>query len=146
MNTQPTVLAQLHHLYKNLMCDGVRDSADAKRIAQGLLGPAIEALERGTPATGGEPVGTVVHNTAADAQFAPRAVWPLNNFHDLPLGTKLYTSPQPVREPLSFAQKLDLISDCKGIRGKVIGDGQLFSLIEQVERHYKITGGQHDTE
>ena len=54
MTDKPTptdrALAQLRHLYNNLMCDGVRDSADSKRIAQGLLAPAIESLELGTPA------------------------------------------------------------------------------------------------
>lgn len=57
MNTQPTALAQLRHLYQNMLNGGVRDAESAKRIAEGLLGPAIEALERGTPATGGEPAG-----------------------------------------------------------------------------------------
>lgn len=56
MQTQPTALAQLRHLYQNMLNGGVRDTASAKRIAEGLLGPAIEALERGTPATGGKPL------------------------------------------------------------------------------------------
>lgn len=39
-------LAQLRHLYRNLIEGGVRDTAQAKRIAEGLLAPAIAALER----------------------------------------------------------------------------------------------------
>ena len=50
--TQPTdALAKLRHLYANMINGGVRDTASAKRIAEGLLSPAIEALEKwGTPA------------------------------------------------------------------------------------------------
>ena len=47
--TEPTELAQLRHLYQNMVNGAVRDTASAKRIAEGLLAPAIEALERGTP-------------------------------------------------------------------------------------------------
>lgn len=54
--TEPTALAQLRHLYQNMVNGAVRDTASAKRIAEGLLAPAIEALERGTPpAVVGEP-------------------------------------------------------------------------------------------
>ena len=48
----PEVIAQLRHLYRNLVEGGVRDTASAKRIATGLLGPVIEQLERKP-----EPVG-----------------------------------------------------------------------------------------
>lgn len=53
----PTALSQLRHLYQNMVNGAVRDTASAKRIAEGLLAPAIEALERATPpAVAGEPV------------------------------------------------------------------------------------------
>jgi hypothetical protein len=39
-------LAKLRHVYQNLVNGGVRDTASAKRIAVGLLEPAIEELER----------------------------------------------------------------------------------------------------
>ena len=56
--TEPTAIAQLRHLYQNMVNGAVRDTASAKRIAEGLLAPAIEALERGTPpAVAGEPIG-----------------------------------------------------------------------------------------
>jgi hypothetical protein len=45
-------LAQLRHLYANLMNGGVRDTASAKRIATGLLGPIIEKLENQRPVVG----------------------------------------------------------------------------------------------
>ena len=56
--TEPTTLAQLRHLYQNMVNGAVSDAASAKRIAEGLLAPAIEALERGIPpAVDGEPIG-----------------------------------------------------------------------------------------
>ena len=39
-------LAQLRHVYTNLMNGGVRDTASAKRIGEGLLAPVIATLER----------------------------------------------------------------------------------------------------
>ena len=47
--TDPRALAQLRHLYQNMVNGAVRDTASAKRIAENLLATAIEALERGTP-------------------------------------------------------------------------------------------------
>lgn len=38
-------VAKLRHVYENLINGGVRDTASAKRIAVGLLGPAIQVLE-----------------------------------------------------------------------------------------------------
>jgi hypothetical protein len=51
-------LAQLRHLYSNLLNGGVRDTASAKSIATGLLGPVIESLER-----------------ASEARAAPHPAW-----------------------------------------------------------------------
>lgn len=42
-----TALANLRHLYRNLATGGVQDAEAAKRIAEGLLAPAISALESG---------------------------------------------------------------------------------------------------
>lgn len=39
-------IAQLRHMYANMVNGGVKDSAAAKRIAEGLLAPVIESLER----------------------------------------------------------------------------------------------------
>ena len=40
-------LAQLRHLYHNMISGGVRDAGEAKTIAAGVLGPVIVALETG---------------------------------------------------------------------------------------------------
>ena len=48
-------LAQLRHLYRNLIEGGVRDTAQAKRIAEGLLAPAIAVLERAALASAAQP-------------------------------------------------------------------------------------------
>lgn len=65
--TEPTELSKLRHLYQNMVNGAVRDTASAKRIAEGLLAPTIEALERGTPpAVAGEPVAW---------RYRPSAVW-----------------------------------------------------------------------
>lgn len=42
--TQP--IAQLRHLYKNMVNGGVQNADSAKRVAEGLLGPAIATLEQ----------------------------------------------------------------------------------------------------
>lgn len=39
-------ISQLRHLYANMVNGAVKDSAAAKRIAEGLLSPVIERLER----------------------------------------------------------------------------------------------------
>lgn len=54
--TPTDALSKLRHLYANLTNGGVRDTASAKRIADGLLAPAIKALERGVPVVASEPV------------------------------------------------------------------------------------------
>lgn len=43
------LIASLRHLYQNMIDGAVRDTASAKRIATGLLGPVIEQLERAAP-------------------------------------------------------------------------------------------------
>ena len=49
LSAAPEAVAKLRHLYQNMVNGAVRDTASAKRIAEGLLAPAIEALERATP-------------------------------------------------------------------------------------------------
>ena len=49
LSAAPETIAKLRHLYQNMVNGAVRDTASAKRIAEGLLAPAIEALERDTP-------------------------------------------------------------------------------------------------
>ena len=45
LSAAPADIAKLRHLYANLKNGGVRDAAQAKRIADGLLAPIIERLE-----------------------------------------------------------------------------------------------------
>ena len=97
--TEPTALAQLRHLYQNMVNGAVRDTASAKRIAEGLLAPAIEALERGTPpAVAGEPVfafrrkGLDDFCTCTEERYAELSAKP-NLFE-----TRIfYTTPQPAQ-------------------------------------------------
>lgn len=49
LKASPSDIAKLRHLYANLKNGGVRDTAQAKRIADGLLAPIIERLEQATP-------------------------------------------------------------------------------------------------
>lgn len=49
LSAAPSDIAKLRHLYANLKNGGVRDTAQAKRIADGLLAPIIERLEQAAP-------------------------------------------------------------------------------------------------
>lgn len=44
--SEEAMLANLRHLYKNMINGGVKDASQAKRLAEGLLAPIIEAIER----------------------------------------------------------------------------------------------------
>ena len=87
-------LAKLRHLYRNLIEGGVRDTAQAKRIAEGLLAPAITALERAALASAAQPAD-VDSDRAMRAQAAPAAVagpsdgWPQASAADNALGWTL---------------------------------------------------------
>ena len=61
-DTTSAALANLRHLYANLKNGAVRDTASAKRIAEGLLAPAIAALESQ------QKPPTVVDDTTSAAQ------------------------------------------------------------------------------
>jgi hypothetical protein len=104
--TTPTdaALSQLRHLYQNMTNGGVRDTASAKRIAEGLLSPAIAQLEKAV--TGGEPVveqfeamharGDVWITTLAAAKLARSAPPPQAVREPTPIrcaALELYTPP-----------------------------------------------------
>lgn len=97
--TEPTALSQLRHLYQNMVNGAVRDTASAKRIAEGLLAPAIEALERGTPpAVAGEPVA-YLHD---DGYWTAAKTDAGRNLNDRLLfagspKVAVYTTPQPTQ-------------------------------------------------
>ena len=44
----------------------------------------------------------------------------------------------PVPVPLTLDKRLDIISECKGIGGRISSDEQLFALIRATERAYGI--------
>ena len=98
--TEPTALAQLRHLYQNMVNGAVRDTASAKRMAEGLLAPAIEALERGTPpAVAGEPVAW--YEYARKKPSLRRLVFERTSRKDLRtagwVAEPLYATPQPTQ-------------------------------------------------
>ena len=66
LSAAPEAIAKLRHLYQNMVNGAVRDTASAKRIAEGLLAPAIEALERATPPAEQQaaPQGSACHSTS----------------------------------------------------------------------------------
>lgn len=87
MTTTPTLrdaaqaLAQLRHLYANLTNGGVRDTASAKRIADGLLSPAIVALERAALAA---PADALAEPVEWQHRMGPTDSWQecTKEFHD----------------------------------------------------------------
>ena len=134
--TEPTALAQLRHLYQNMVNGAVRDTASAKRIAEGLLAPAIEALERGTPqAVAGEPVAWMGRHDKTDLYYRkpPQA--------DV---VPLYATPQPTK-----AQAVAVPLTDEQIRA-MCKESWVFDTIKQwariTEQHHGIKGSQHDTE
>jgi hypothetical protein len=84
-------VASLRHLYENMLNGAVRDTASAKRIATGLLGPAIEKLERAAPI---EPAKTeaparIVDHIPADAATLLKELKNIAHDEDQPLGNRL---------------------------------------------------------
>lgn len=73
-NTPSDALAKLRHLYANMIQGGVRDTASAKRIAEGLLAPAIELLERS------EAPQPAMSNTPSDADVNDVVQQELNEY------------------------------------------------------------------
>ena len=87
--TDPIALAQLRHLYQNMVNGAVRDTASAKRMAEGLLALAIEVLERGTPpAVEGEPVAWMGTYDKTDLYYRKPTQADV---------VPLYTTPQPTQ-------------------------------------------------
>ncbi|AFU45411.1 hypothetical protein C380_08545 [Acidovorax sp. KKS102] len=141
----PSVLASLRHLYQNMVNGGVRDTASSKRIAEGLLAPAIEALERGAQPAG-EPVAWMwQHDETGRTGFVDcwqvENGWQVNNprlklVRPLVFGD---TAPQPapVRDPQPMPDLTQLTE-----RGAEAWAG----VDAQALREGGITGGQHGAE
>ena len=135
--TEPTALSNLRHLYQNMVNGAVRDTASAKRIAEGLLAPAIEALERGTP-----PAVAWKHDCSAlltnDVELWTNAC---------PHCGKPRTPTQPAQPqagavPLTVDEVEQLIAQWSY---ELHGDRARY-LVRMTEQHYGIKGGQHGTE
>ena len=143
--TEPTALAQLRHLYQNMVNGAVRDTASAKRIAEGLLAPAIEALERGTPsAVGGEQVAWYEYNADLDAWFLAYSHNPKAKTRPLVFGD---TTPQPAQaqagaEPLTDEQIVGVMHSIP-INA---APSYHIAFARAIEAAHGIKGGQHGTE
>ena len=98
-------LARLRHLYSNLVNGGVRDTASAKRIAEGLLAPVIEDLERRTSAPVG--VGEVAERYRNAIASACEG-WTMPDGLRKHLETALWSQPTPQpTQPQAGAVPLD---------------------------------------
>lgn len=136
--TEPTALAQLRHLYQNMVNGAVRDTASAKQIAEGLLAPAIEALEWGTPqAVAGEPVAWMGRHDKTDLYYRkpPQA--------DV---VPLYATPQPTQAqagavPLTVDEVEQLIAQWSY---ELHGDRARY-FVRMTEQHHGIKGVQHES-
>ena len=151
--TEPTELSQLRHLYQNMVNGAVRDTVSAKRIAEGLLAPVIEALERGTPpAVAGDPIGYLYCGGSCGDELedweivADQHQCDKLNEHHGSLGKEaklpLYATPQPTQAQAGAVPMSH--EDAKALVLKYGIDP--LHLVLQVERHHRITGGQHGTE
>ena len=150
--TEPKTLAQLRHLHQNMVNGAVRDTASAKRIAEGLLAPAIEALEQGTPpAVAGEPVAWMGAHDKTDLYYRKPPQTDV---------VPLYATPQPTQAqagavPLDEARRL-FDAGWKAAarfcgREDVVADGIIgFGACPQFEAAFAaahgIKGGQHGTD
>lgn len=101
--TPTEALAQLRHLYAQLKSQDGMSRTDRARIADGILSPAIAALEKwGQPTQAAEPVAWLDPWTGTKVTTDYDAY----GKHGIPL----YTAPQPVaREPLTPEQIQDLL-------------------------------------
>ena len=92
--TPTEALAQLRHLYAQLKSQDGMSRTDRARIADGILSPAIAALEKwGQPAQAAEPVAWLDPWTGTKVTTDYDAY----GKHGIPL----YTAPQPAPAPLS---------------------------------------------
>lgn len=140
--TEPTALAQLRHLYQNMVNGAVRDTASAKRIAEGLLAPAIEALERGTaPAVAGEPFCYVSVNKQGDIT---RTMKRKDKWTNIPL----YTTPQPTQAqagavPLTRERVKAILTECGYDGASAQHRADFINGLRHGEAAHGIKGGQH---
>lgn len=156
--TTPTdaALSQLRHLYQNMVNGGVRDTASAKRIAEGLLSPAIAQLENaidkwGQPqaVAGGEPVAwrSAVLDLIDDCPglSLEQDRWLSRRVKELDFPSA--PPPQAVREPLTEDQRSDIATAAAGFNWASDYVEAIDYVIDGVEQLHGITkGGQHGAE
>ena len=139
-------LARLRHLYSNLVNGGVRDTASAKRIAEGLLAPVIEDLERRTSAPVG--VGEVAEHYRNAIASACEG-WTMPDGLRKHLETALWSQPTQAQAgavPLTDEQAQELI-ELESWGTDAIGlSAQLVRTIRRTEAAHGIKGGQHGTD
>lgn len=141
--TQPTdALAKLRHLYANMLNGGVRDTASAKRIAEGLLSPAIAELEKwGTPAGAVEPVMWAFQDSEGR--------WRDASHTEHSAGMKpLYPAPQPTQAqagavPLTDEQIGAVADGMPGGSGGFLKTWGWYQFARAVERAHGIKGADH---
>ena len=102
-------LANLRHLYQQMAGGQVKDSAQAKRIADGLLSPAIAKLEQ---AARRDPAVPVTPVTDAMREAAEEAYMPFGDMH-LAIQAALAAAPQPPEVAQSNSAEFD------GVKTKV---------------------------
>ena len=113
--TPTEALAQLRHLYAQLKSQDGMSRTDRARIADGILSPAIAALEKwGQPAQAAEPVARLVIGKTKGGVSLTHMVVPAA--YQLQEGVyALYTAPQPVaREPMTPEQIAEMMRDTWG--------------------------------
>ena len=108
-------LARLRHLYSNLVNGGVRDTASAKRIAEGLLAPVIEDLERRTSAPVG--VGEVAERYRNAIASACEG-WTMPDGLRKHLETALWSPPTPQPTQAQAAEPVAVVVPCYTPSGK----------------------------
>lgn len=143
--TPTDALAQLRHLYAQLKSQDGMSRADRSRIADGLLSPAIAALERwGSPVVAVEPVAWR-YRMKGDLQwqYTERQEQFAHADEVQPLTTPQPTQAQAGAVPLTVAEIEQLIAQWSY---ELHGDRARY-LVRMTEKHHGIKeGGQHGTE
>jgi hypothetical protein len=150
---QPTdALAKLRHLYANMINGGVRDTASAKRIAEGLLSPAIEALEKlGTPAGVGEPEGWITwFRTPTGSREPIYSHGPKKPSHGAELDAllrkyPLFTTPQPTQAQAGAVplDSDDIRTYARNSLGDPAEEAGFFDGVRWAEEQHGIKGADH---
>lgn len=137
--TPTEALAQLRHLYAQLKSQDGMSRTDRAHIADGILSPAIAALEKwGQPAQAAEPVAWLDPWTGTKVTTDYDAY----GKHGIPL----YTAPQPVARERLTPERVKEIVRGAGYDQCGIPDTERAAFINGLrhgEREHGIRGDQH---